>query len=193
MSHDTALHRTASPLRAARALLAVVAFALALPHAAGQVINRDVSGMELVKEVDLDAPVGFVWRAWTEPDAIAEFFAPRAKIDLRIGGDYELSIMPDAPAGERGTEGCRVLSYLPQRMLSFSWNAPPKFPAARSQHTWVVLEMAPRADGKTHLRLTHYGFGRGDEWNQVYAYFDRAWGNVLASLGEYAGRAGRKR
>jgi hypothetical protein len=30
--------------------------------------------------------------------------------------------------------------------------------------------------------LHHTGWGEGGEWDQAYAYFDRAWGNVLANL-----------
>ena len=32
------------------------------------------------------------------------------------------------------------------------------------------------------MTLHHTGWGEGGEWDQAYAYFDRAWGNVLANL-----------
>jgi hypothetical protein len=35
---------------------------------------------------------------------------------------------------------------------------------------------------ETRVRLTHTGWGDGGEWDKAYAYFDRAWGNVLANL-----------
>jgi hypothetical protein len=34
----------------------------------------------------------------------------------------------------------------------------------------------------TQVTLYHGGWGDGGEWDKAYAYFDRAWGNVLASL-----------
>ena len=34
----------------------------------------------------------------------------------------------------------------------------------------------------TRVTLHHVGWGEGGEWEQAYAYFDRAWGNVLANL-----------
>ena len=38
-------------------------------------------------------------------------------------------------------------------------------------------------DGKsTRVTLHHTGWGDGGEWDQTYAYFDRAWGNVLGNL-----------
>ena len=38
------------------------------------------------------------------------------------------------------------------------------------------------AAGRTLVRLTHLGFGEGDEWDAVFAYFERAWGTVLRRL-----------
>ena len=107
-----------------------------------------------------------VWHAWTTEKGAATFFAPRAHIELKLGGAYELLWSDDdgAPTGSQGSEGCTVLSYLPQEMLSFEWNAPPEFSAARGVHTFVVVRMAdtepgtecpavPRADEPMALEL----------------------------------------
>jgi len=32
------------------------------------------------------------------------------------------------------------------------------------------------------VTLYHSGWGDGGEWDKAYAYFDRAWGNVLVNL-----------
>jgi uncharacterized protein YndB with AHSA1/START domain len=160
-------------------------------HAVAETFNRDIADLRVVKEAIVAAPPSAVWRAWTEPAVITEFFAPRARVELRPGGAYEMLFLLDAPAGEQGSEGCTVLSYLPERMLTFSWNAPPKFREARGQHTWVVVELEALPDSRTRVRLTHYGFGRGDEWNQVHAYFDRAWGSVMANLAAHFAAAAK--
>jgi uncharacterized protein YndB with AHSA1/START domain len=107
-----------------------------------------------------------VWRAWTTNEGAATFFAPRTNIELGLGGAYELQWSDDdeAPPGSQGSEGCTVLSYLPQEMLSFEWNAPPEFPTVRGTHTFVVVRMAdaepgaecpavPRADEPMALEL----------------------------------------
>ena len=67
-------------------------------------------------------------------------------------------------------------------MISFTWNAPPHLPQARAQRTFVTVRMQPEGAAETRVRLTHAGWGDGGEWDQAYAYFDRAWGNVLANL-----------
>ena len=136
----------------------------------------------LTKQTTVDATTAQVWQAWTTEAGLQTFFAPAANVELRPGGLYEILFFPDEEEGRRGAEGTRLLSYVPQRMLSFQWNAPPQYPQARWEHTWVVVELAAAGEGKTDVTLTHLGFGEGEEWEQVYQYFDRAWDVVLQRL-----------
>lgn len=140
----------------------------------------------LKKEVTVAATPQQVWAAWTTPAGLAAFFAPQANIDLRIGGAYELYIKPDAPEGERGCEGCTILTFVPLEMLSVTWNAPPSIPSLRKAgaRTQVTLYFTPVDDGHVHVEFTMCGFGAGEDWDRYYAYFDRAFSNVLLSLNE---------
>lgn len=138
----------------------------------------------IVKTARIDAPVADVWAAWTTSAGLKTFLGIDSAIELRSGGKYEFYFGPPASAPNRGSEGCTVLSYLPQRMLSFTWNAPPSFPAIRAlgPTTFVVLEFTAAGDRATDLRLTHLGWREGEDWNAVYAYFNQAWGMVLGAL-----------
>lgn len=134
------------------------------------------------KEVIVAAPVRQVWEAWATREGVTTFFAPQANVELAIGGRYEMFFDLDAPVGSQGGEGLKVLSYLPQEMLSFDWNAPPRFPNVRGERTWVVVQLEPQQAGTTRVRLTHLGWRVGEEWDQVFAYFVRAWDIVLGRL-----------
>jgi uncharacterized protein YndB with AHSA1/START domain len=91
--------------------------------------------------------------------------------------------MPDAPKGQRGAEDLHVLAWVPGEMISFEWNAPPKFPEIRNgQRSFVVVRFAPAGPGQTRVTLDHLGWGEGGQWPQVRAYFDAAWGHVLDNL-----------
>ncbi len=141
-------------------------------------------------EAVINAPVELVYRAWTDGDAFKAAYGPereelRADIDLTIGGRYEW--LWD---GVIGSNGCQVLSFIPGRMVSFSWNAPPTEPESRTLRTWVVVEFSPTEDrpigdsatedGGTHIRLTHLGIGEAEHWQETRAYFqDMAWPHVL--------------
>lgn len=136
----------------------------------------------IYKEAAIAASLRDVWDAWTTRRGVQSFFAPDARVDLAVGGPYEILFDPDAPAGSRGSEGCKVLSFLPDRMLSFDWNAPPQYPRIRNERTWVVVQLTPGPVGSTRVELTHLGWREGDDWNQVFHYFQRAWDIVLGRL-----------
>jgi uncharacterized protein YndB with AHSA1/START domain len=134
------------------------------------------------KEITVAAALSDVWAAWTTEEGVKTFFAREANVELAIGGRYEMLFNPDAPVGSQGGEGLRILSYLPQEMLSFEWNAPPQYSVVRQEKSWVVVQFEPRAEDSTRIVLTHLGWQKGEEWDQVYDYFVGAWDVVLGRL-----------
>lgn len=143
---------------------------------------RGVGNRELVKTVLVDAAPERVWWAWTTVEGLKTFFAPDAEVQLAPGGKYEVLFDLDMPDGLKGSEGCRVLSFVPPRMLSFTWSAPPKFPQARKDIAqWVVVFLEPSGD-HTLVTLVELGWKEGEEGEAVYSYFERAWVLVLERL-----------
>jgi uncharacterized protein YndB with AHSA1/START domain len=134
------------------------------------------------KEIVVAAGVDQVWEAWTTRDGIVSFFAPDAQIEARVGGAFHIYIDPTAPPGQKGADEMRFLALQPKKMISFDWNAPPSLPEARAQRTVVIVRFEPVGERETRVRLHHTGWGDGGEWDKAYAYFDRAWDNVLANL-----------
>jgi uncharacterized protein YndB with AHSA1/START domain len=130
-------------------------------------------------EIVVPAPVAEVWKAWTTDEGIASFFAPKGRVDLRVDGTYDVWFFPDAPLGERGAEGMRILDIDPLKRFAFTWDAPPSIPAIRARRTVVVIDMAAEGDARTRLRFTQLGWGSGPDWDRAYDYFDRAWGAVV--------------
>lgn len=157
---------------------------------------EDISPREIVKEAVVPMARAAAWPLWSTGEGLARWLVNHARVELRPGGAYEISFRDDAPEGLRGSEGCRVLSFVRGRMLSFTWNAPPHLARTRWEHTWVVVELE---DEGVHarVRITHTGWPASGlaaepQWEETFAYFDRAWGGVLEALGEHA-RTGAKR
>lgn len=140
------------------------------------------TGLIIRKIVEVPAPVDDVWKAWTTLEGVKTFFAPEASLELAVGGDYEMYFDPKQPKGLRGGEGCKILSFVPGEMLSFTWNAPPSLPEVRKEKTWVVLTFQPLEGNKTRVSLIHLGWQAGEEWQKALKYFDRAWEVVLGRL-----------
>jgi uncharacterized protein YndB with AHSA1/START domain/uncharacterized protein YciI len=151
------------------------------------------AGLEpVVRSVVVPATLAEVWRAWSTPEGAQAFFAPRVELELAPLGRLEVLFFPDAPAGQRGAEGLRVLAFAPERMLAFEWNAPPQFARARPERTFVVVTLTALGAERTRVELLHQGFAEqaaraadaADEWRATRSYFQEAWGVVLGRLVE---------
>lgn len=141
----------------------------------------------------VNASVQDVYADWTTVEGVTSFAPPKATIDFRVGGAYEWYFLPDAPEGGRGGEGCKVVSYIPNHMVSFSWNAPPSIPKLRESgaKTQVVVWFDDIAPGQTQVSLHQFITEEGEDWDKYHAYFTRAWGNVLKAQQEkYVSPAG---
>jgi len=134
------------------------------------------------KEVVVAATLDQTWEAWTTREGIRSFFAPDAEVEPRVGGAFHIHIDPGAAPGMKGADDMRFMALQPKKMISFDWNAPPHLAEARAQRTFVVVRFAAVDDRSTRVSLHHTGWGDGGQWDQTYAYFDKAWGNVLGNL-----------
>ena len=133
----------------------------------------------ITSEINVPAPLTEVWRAWTTKEGTESFFAPRCNIDLKPGGAYEMLFDLEAERGKQGGEGMVVMAVQPQRMLAFTWNAPPHLPSVRGQMTHVVIRLFETDAGDTRVTLRHDGWGEGNEWDAAFQYFSSAWADVV--------------
>jgi uncharacterized protein YndB with AHSA1/START domain len=156
--------------------------ASALAAAALAAVPATAAERAIDKSIDIPASLDQAWDAWTTREGIVSFFAPEARIEPRVGGAFHIHMDPGAPAGSKGADDMRYLALQAKKMLSFDWNAPPSLPEARQQRTFVVVRFVPLDAAHTRVTLHHTGWGDGGEWDKSYAYFDRAWGFVLANL-----------
>ena len=134
------------------------------------------------KAVVVPTSVDKAWEAWTTTEGVTTFFAPQAKVELAVFGNYEMYFDPSQPKGQQGSEGCKILSFIAGEMLSFTWNAPLSMPEVRQARTWVVIHFYPQEGNQTRITLTHVGWKMGDEWQKALQYFNKAWEVVLGRL-----------
>ncbi len=99
-----------------------------------------------------------VWRAWTDPSALARWFGPgpvdtasAIALDLRVGGRYRIAF--GAPDGSEHEARGVYTVVEPHRRLVFTW-ARRGMPEADSQ---VTIELRP-VEGGTELIFRHEQF-----------------------------------
>jgi len=79
-----------------------------------------MSDKQIRKTKIVNCPGHNAWQKWTTHDGLITFFGNDNKIELRLGGPFEIYFLLDNPPGLRGSEGCKIISYVPERMLSFT-------------------------------------------------------------------------
>lgn len=94
-------------------------------------------------------PPDRVWRALTEPKAMAEWLMAN-DFEPKVGHRFRFTAKPQP--GWDGTVDCEVTEVVPLRRLSYSWsNGKNKM---STQVTWTLEAV----DGGTRLTLDHKGF-----------------------------------
>ncbi len=104
-----------------------------------------------------------VFRAWTEPAAMREWFCPEggtvesAESDLRVGGRYRIAMrMPHGLSVATGV----YREIEPPSRLVFTWRWE-EGEGPKEGETLVTVELAERGDA-TRLELIHEGFPTAD-------------------------------
>lgn len=104
------------------------------------------------------APPEKIFRAWTEPEIMKQWFAPgdefsvpEVEADARVGGRYR--IVMRAPDGEYHRVGGVYREVVAPRRLVFTW----AWESTPERQSLVTVELAGRGGG-TELVLTHEAF-----------------------------------
>ncbi|HEV2872627.1 MAG TPA: SRPBCC domain-containing protein, partial [Actinomycetota bacterium] len=108
---------------------------------------------ELELRRDLDAPPVQVWRALTDPAALAAWFwpprlEPAAEVALAVGGGYRIA----GPGAGIAVSG-RYLELDPPHRLACTWRWD-----GEDAETLATVELAASGEGGTALTLGHEGF-----------------------------------
>jgi uncharacterized protein YndB with AHSA1/START domain len=133
----------------------------------------------LIASATIKASQEAIWAAWTTSPGIKSFLAPDCKIDLRVGGSYEVYFNPQADPQDRGSIGSVILAIQPMNFFSFTWRNPPSISAIRWQFTQVSIQINDLNQKHGQVILTQDGWGTGPDWKEAYRYFKRAWQKVV--------------
>lgn len=118
--------------------------------------EQGLQGEHVLKlERTLAAPRAAVWRCWTEPELLMQWFCPKpwtvpeADFDLRVGG--RMNTVMAGPSGERMANKGVWLEVEPMRRLVFTDAFTEGFVPAPEPFVTSVVELADAANGHTHL------------------------------------------
>ena len=111
-------------------------------------LSEELAKEPFVIERTFDAPDSLVWKAISEPDQIAEWFAELKGFRAEVGAEAEWDCDKD---GMVYRHRHRVTEVVPGKRLAYSWRY-----EGHEGEALVTFELFPEG-GKTRLKLTHAG------------------------------------
>jgi uncharacterized protein YndB with AHSA1/START domain len=111
-----------------------------------------MAGIEIEKEVLIEAPADVVWRTITEPDQISQWFADRVELVLEPGGDGAMYFDGADEGGPLVVEAVE-----PPTRFSFRWNHPTGEKPVAGNSLLVEFTLVPEGEERTRLRVVESG------------------------------------
>lgn len=143
-----------------------------------------INNTQLNSEITINAPIEFVWYAWTLSDRVSEWFASETVITPKVGGEYELYFIPGNKS-IMNTKGCKITKILEQKELHFTWKGPDQFAEIMNQEfalTVVEVTFSELDSNTTKVTVVHTGFKDDKNWSDAIKWHESAWSGVLSSL-----------
>ncbi|WP_448955649.1 SRPBCC family protein [Labrys neptuniae] len=149
--------------------------------------------LDLVLERDIDVPVELVWRAWTTPEHLRHWFAPKpwtitsCSIDLRPGGTLDF-VMRSPEGQEYPNTGCYLEVKPFERLISTDTLLGGYRPSPNPFFT-AIIDLARNGEGTHYRAIAIHGDAAARQKHEEMG-FHNGWGTVLTQMVEYI-KAGR--
>jgi len=153
---------------------------------------------DLILERTLDAPIELVWEAYTNPEHIKQWFAPKpyeiteCELDLHPGGIFRIRMVgPDGFDTGHGVPGC-VLEVIDREKLTWTSALGPGYrpnlsgEGCESFPFTAVVTFADAGNGKTAYRAVALHKDVADREKHEQMGFNEGWGTVAGQLEDFA-------
>jgi uncharacterized protein YndB with AHSA1/START domain len=146
--------------------------------------------LDLVLERDVDVPPELVWKAWTTPELLKQWFTPRpyetpeCEIDLRPGGAFR-TVMRSPEGEEFDNVGC-YLEIVPDQKLSWTSALAPGYRPGGDDELpmTAIIELQPNGSGGTRYRAIAIHRDEDGRKRHEDMGYEEGWGAALEQLVE---------
>jgi len=143
--------------------------------------------LDLVLEREVDVPPHLVWAAWTIPEHVKKWYAPKpyetveCEINLRPGGIFRAVMR--SPDGQTIDESaCCVLEVVENRRFVWTAALGPGFrPAASDLPFTAVITLEPAGSGTRYRAVAVHGSAETRSAHEAMG-FHAGWGAALDQL-----------
>ena len=143
---------------------------------------------DLVLERVIDAPREKIYRAYTDPAILSQWFAPKpwritdAVVEPRAGGRF--NFVMHGPEGERFPNAGVFLEVVPNRRLISTDAFTPAWKPSGQPFMTARIDLEPTEDGKTRYTATASHWTEEAMKQHEAMGFHEGWGQVADQLAE---------
>lgn len=153
-------------------------------------MSEGMESHDLVLQRVIELPREKLWRCWTEPGLLKQWFCPkpwgvaRAELDLRSGGSCNITML--SPEGEEFPNPGVYLEVIPNERLVFTdaytraWE-----PSAKPFMTGIIT-FEDLGNGRTSYTATARHWNAEDKKQHEEMGFHEGWGKATDQLTELA-------
>lgn len=144
--------------------------------------------LDLVLDRVVDVPRELVWKAWTTPEHVREWFVPKpwtiteCEIDLRPGGVFR-SVMRSPEGEEFPNIGC-YLDIVPNERMIWTDALLPGYRPSEKPFFTAILTLEPNGSGTRYIATAMHRDEEGRKQHEDMGFYD-GWGTVLDQLVAY--------
>jgi uncharacterized protein YndB with AHSA1/START domain len=141
--------------------------------------------LDLVLERDIDVPVDLVWKAWTTPAHLRQWFVPKpwtitaCEMDLRPGGLFS-TVMRSPEGQEFPNVGC-YLEVTPNERLVFTDTLLAGYRPSPNPFFTAVLQLASNGSGTRYTAIAIHGNESTRKKHEDMG-FHHGWGTVVDQM-----------
>ena len=111
---------------------------------------------EIEKTIVVDASPEVVFKALTDEKELVQWMPSEAKMDARLGGEFEFKYHWSARGLDTVLRG-KILELVPNKRISYTWNAETTEHEKRITGAVVTWTLESLSDGKTRVTLVQSG------------------------------------
>lgn len=141
--------------------------------------------LDLVLERVIDVPRELVWKAWTTPEHLKQFFVPKpwalaeCEVDLRPGGKFR-TVMKGPDGTEMDGTGC-YLEVVENDMLIWTDSLLPDYRPKNESFMTAYLILEDEGDGTKYTTIVLHKDEEDKKKHEDMGFYD-GWGTVIDQL-----------